>query len=298
MILGFVPADRSRHPDGRGVRGPHEPGDARSATASGRAARSPSSRRSTSGTASSRWAMTAQPTSPSAPRPLLRGLGVYHGKRGWGVSVEFDVTHGPVTTLGVGQERDGTLTFIASEGEVVRRPAARDRQHDLAGSTSAATPALDRRLERLGGRPSLGARRRSPIGRLPRCRGSARRPVRRSQGLAADEPRGEVTNDDRMPAAGTSRYRSRRPPRLERVPLVQPKVALVAGGLGAYWPQFPELLADPEGLGRPHQRAPDRTRCRRLRRRLRLGRDRGLRDRRSGSARPTATSRSCSYRRT
>ncbi len=27
-------------------------------------------------------------------RPLLRGLGVYHGKRGWGVSVELDVSQG------------------------------------------------------------------------------------------------------------------------------------------------------------------------------------------------------------
>ena len=58
----------------------------------------------------------------SSKQPLLRGLGVYHGKRGWGVSVEFDVTHGPVTTFGVGQERDGTLTFIASEGETVPGP--------------------------------------------------------------------------------------------------------------------------------------------------------------------------------
>ena len=58
----------------------------------------------------------------SSREPLLRGLGVYHGKRGWGVSVEFDVTHGPVTTLGVGQERDGTLTFIASEGVVIGGP--------------------------------------------------------------------------------------------------------------------------------------------------------------------------------
>jgi L-arabinose isomerase len=58
----------------------------------------------------------------SSKQPLLRGLGVYHGKRGWGVSVEFDVKHGPVTTLGVGQERDGTLTFIASEGETVPGP--------------------------------------------------------------------------------------------------------------------------------------------------------------------------------
>ena len=34
---------------------------------------------------------------------MLRGLGVYHGKRGWGVSVEFEVKHGPVTTVGIAQ---------------------------------------------------------------------------------------------------------------------------------------------------------------------------------------------------
>jgi L-arabinose isomerase len=54
--------------------------------------------------------------------PLLRGLGVYHGKRGWGVSVEFDVQHGPVTLLGLGQDADGSLSFIASEGTVVDGP--------------------------------------------------------------------------------------------------------------------------------------------------------------------------------
>ncbi|WP_261165702.1 L-fucose/L-arabinose isomerase family protein [Microbacterium sp. Marseille-Q6965] len=54
--------------------------------------------------------------------PLLRGLGVYHGKRGWGVSVEFDVRHGPVTLLGLGQDRDGSLAFVASEGTVVPGP--------------------------------------------------------------------------------------------------------------------------------------------------------------------------------
>ncbi|QNA93549.1 MULTISPECIES: L-fucose/L-arabinose isomerase family protein [unclassified Microbacterium] len=54
--------------------------------------------------------------------PLLRGLGIYHGKRGWGVSVEFDVREGPVTTFGVGQERDGSYVFVASEGEVVPGP--------------------------------------------------------------------------------------------------------------------------------------------------------------------------------
>jgi L-arabinose isomerase len=58
----------------------------------------------------------------SAKRPLLRGLGVYHGKRGWGVSVEFDVRHGPVTLLGLGQDRDGSLSFIAAEGTVVDGP--------------------------------------------------------------------------------------------------------------------------------------------------------------------------------
>lgn len=54
--------------------------------------------------------------------PLLRGLGVFHGKRGWGVSVEFDVRHGPVTLLGLGQDADGTLAFVASEGVVVPGP--------------------------------------------------------------------------------------------------------------------------------------------------------------------------------
>ncbi|WP_022928852.1 L-fucose/L-arabinose isomerase family protein [Patulibacter americanus] len=54
--------------------------------------------------------------------PLLRGLGVFHGKRGYGVSVEFDVQHGPVTLVGLGQDRDGTLALIVSEGTVVPGP--------------------------------------------------------------------------------------------------------------------------------------------------------------------------------
>ncbi|MCU1686392.1 MAG: arabinose isomerase [Amycolatopsis sp.] len=61
----------------------------------------------------------------SSARPLLRGLGVYHGKRGYGVSVEFDVRHGPVTTFGIGQDVDGTYRFIAAEGEVVSGPLLR-----------------------------------------------------------------------------------------------------------------------------------------------------------------------------
>ena len=58
----------------------------------------------------------------SARRPLLRGLGVYHGKRGWGVSVEFDVQPGPVTAFGLGQQRDGSFRFITSSGTVVPGP--------------------------------------------------------------------------------------------------------------------------------------------------------------------------------
>jgi L-arabinose isomerase len=50
------------------------------------------------------------------------GLGAYHGKRGWGVSVEFDVRHGPVTLIGLGQTRDGKYKLIASEGRVVEGP--------------------------------------------------------------------------------------------------------------------------------------------------------------------------------
>ena len=58
----------------------------------------------------------------SARQPLLRGLGVFHGKRGWGVSVEFDVRSGPVTTVGIGQDRDGRLSIVTSEGTVVPGP--------------------------------------------------------------------------------------------------------------------------------------------------------------------------------
>jgi L-arabinose isomerase len=58
----------------------------------------------------------------SGRRPLLRGLGVYHGKRGWGVSVEFDVAHGPVTLFGIAQQRDGAFTFVTAAGEVVPGP--------------------------------------------------------------------------------------------------------------------------------------------------------------------------------
>jgi len=50
-------------------------------------------------------------------RPILRGLGLYHGKSGRGVSVEASVRNGPITILGVTQTHDGRLKFVAAEGE-------------------------------------------------------------------------------------------------------------------------------------------------------------------------------------
>lgn len=61
----------------------------------------------------------------SADQPLLRGLGVFHGKRGHGVSVEFDVQHGPVTLLGVAQTLDGRYRLVAAEGTTVPGPHLR-----------------------------------------------------------------------------------------------------------------------------------------------------------------------------
>ena len=46
-------------------------------------------------------------------RPLLRGLGVYHGKRGWGVSVEFDVRHGTGDRVRH-RPRNGTARSVSS----------------------------------------------------------------------------------------------------------------------------------------------------------------------------------------
>ena len=58
----------------------------------------------------------------SDQRPILRGLGIYHGKRGYGVSVEFNVQHGPVSLLGLGQLKDGGFRLVAAEGRTVPGP--------------------------------------------------------------------------------------------------------------------------------------------------------------------------------
>ncbi|HYE82106.1 MAG TPA: L-fucose/L-arabinose isomerase family protein [Clostridia bacterium] len=56
----------------------------------------------------------------SEGKPVLRGMGVYHGKKGSGVSVEANVRSGPVTTLGVTQTVDGKMKMIISEAEAIK----------------------------------------------------------------------------------------------------------------------------------------------------------------------------------
>ena len=55
-------------------------------------------------------------------KPVLRGMSVFHGKKGTGVSVEANVIDGPVTTLGITQTMDGKLKMIISEGDAVKAP--------------------------------------------------------------------------------------------------------------------------------------------------------------------------------
>ena len=58
-------------------------------------------------------------------RPVLRGMGLYHGKQGTGVSVEAKVRTGPITTLNVTQTGDGRLKLISSEGTSTDGPTMR-----------------------------------------------------------------------------------------------------------------------------------------------------------------------------
>ena len=52
----------------------------------------------------------------SEGKPLLREMGLYHGKRGAGISVEAKVRRGDITNLGLTQTGNGKLKFIISEG--------------------------------------------------------------------------------------------------------------------------------------------------------------------------------------
>src|SRR5262249_23122550 len=58
-------------------------------------------------------------------KPTLRGLALYHGKRGQGISVEARVKAGPVTILGLTQTAKGDLKMLVSEGECIPGPILR-----------------------------------------------------------------------------------------------------------------------------------------------------------------------------
>lgn len=58
-------------------------------------------------------------------KPVLRGLGLFHGKRGKGVSVEARVRNGPITILSLTQTGDGKLKFLSAEGECIPGPVLR-----------------------------------------------------------------------------------------------------------------------------------------------------------------------------
>jgi L-arabinose isomerase len=55
-------------------------------------------------------------------KPVLRELDLYHGKAGYGVSVEFSVRTGPITIFAVTQTREGRLKMIAAQGEALAGP--------------------------------------------------------------------------------------------------------------------------------------------------------------------------------
>lgn len=52
-------------------------------------------------------------------QPALRGLSLYHGKFGSGVSVEFKIRNGPITIAGLSVGRDGRFKLVLAEGESI-----------------------------------------------------------------------------------------------------------------------------------------------------------------------------------
>jgi L-arabinose isomerase len=55
-------------------------------------------------------------------KPMLRGMGLYHGKQGTGVSVEAKVRTGPITTLNLTQTGRGRLKLIIGQGASTSGP--------------------------------------------------------------------------------------------------------------------------------------------------------------------------------
>ena len=55
-------------------------------------------------------------------RPVLRSLVKYHGKPGYGASVEFKIKEGPISMLGITSTYEGRFKFVIAEGESVKGP--------------------------------------------------------------------------------------------------------------------------------------------------------------------------------
>ncbi|MFN2284809.1 MAG: arabinose isomerase [Anaerolineae bacterium] len=53
-------------------------------------------------------------------KPVLRSLTKYHGKPGFGASVEFQIKAGPITMFGITSTYEGKFKFVIAEGESVR----------------------------------------------------------------------------------------------------------------------------------------------------------------------------------
>ncbi|MBO9609425.1 MAG: L-fucose/L-arabinose isomerase family protein [Paenibacillaceae bacterium] len=53
-------------------------------------------------------------------RPIIRGLELFHGKRGSGIGVEFSISAGPVTLLSIGQQAEGRYKMIVAEGQSIK----------------------------------------------------------------------------------------------------------------------------------------------------------------------------------
>lgn len=55
-------------------------------------------------------------------KPVLRSLKKYHGKPGFGASVEFKIKEGPITMLSITSTYEGKFKFVIAEGESVAGP--------------------------------------------------------------------------------------------------------------------------------------------------------------------------------
>ena len=53
-------------------------------------------------------------------KPTIRGLELFHGKKGHGISVEFSLRAGPITMLGLSVDINGHFYFIGAEAESQR----------------------------------------------------------------------------------------------------------------------------------------------------------------------------------